>query len=63
MQQAAEKRQLGKRKKKDKEDGELMLLNADDEDINRLDEDDERPFQSFASQIQSIGGASHSDYT
>lgn len=48
---AAEKRQRGKRKKKDGGDGELMLLNADEDDINRLDGDEERPFQSFAAQI------------
>ena len=53
------------------EDGELTLLQgeAEDEiDINILDADDERPFQSFASQMQGFkdqakGKKAHSDYT
>lgn len=53
------------------EDGELTLLQgeAEDEiDINILDADDERPFQSFASQMQGFkdqakGKTAHSDYT
>lgn len=44
MSNAADKRQRGKRKKKEGGDGELMLLNADEDDISRLDGDEERPF-------------------
>jgi len=42
-------------------------LNSDVEDdgIDRLDGEDEKPFQSFASQMQHYGknGKTHADYT
>lgn len=48
-------RQKGRKKKRDDlEDGELTLLNDIDDGIDRLDGEDDRPFQSFASQMQSF---------
>ena len=62
VQNAAEKRTKSRSKKggdADIEDGELTLLNDLDEE-NRLDHDDERPFQSFAVQMQSFKDAQSS---
>ncbi len=52
----------------DLEDGELTLLNdPDDDGINRLDGEDEKPFQSFAVQMHKFSSkqpkSSHADYT
>ena len=57
MKGAAESVQKKRRRNgADMEDGELTLLNDHDDDIDRLDKDDEeRPFQSFASQMKSFG--------
>ena len=46
MGQTSDKRKKGRRKKSetDFEEGEMTLLNADEDDINRLDADEERPF-------------------
>ena len=46
----------------DLEDGELTLLNDHDDDIGRLDKDDEKPFQSFAVQMKSFSAGGPSDY-
>ena len=57
MQSAAEKRVKSRRKKKDNdiEDGELMLLNVEEDDIGRLDADEERPLQSnFVGKVKSF---------
>ena len=43
-----------------------MLTNSDGDGIDSLDGEDDRPFQSFASQMQNFGKkskATHSNYT
>ena len=56
MQNAADRQKRKMKKDSDMiEDGELTLLNIVDDDPERLDNDDERPFQSFASSMQMQG--------
>ena len=64
MQSAADRQKGRKKKRDDLEEGELTLLNDLDDDIDRLDKDEDRPFQSFAISMQSFSKQKgHSDYT
>ena len=51
MHNASDSRQRRGRPSQDSEDGSLTLLNDIDDGIDRLDGDDEKPFQSFAIQM------------